>query len=124
LTTAEGKTAFSTGTAVYELPATANPALSATGQGLGSVVLGIRPEDVCLSLTPEPDHEPGEIFVTEPLGPDVLVTVKVQDTMVKARVPAPFRVSKDSRVYVRLTPNKIHLFGEEDGAAVLAPTPV
>src|SRR5882757_647710 len=114
-----GKVAFTYEADSYVLP----DGHSLPTENLDSVVLGIRPEDVQLSLTPEPDHQPGEIFVTEPLGPDVLVTVQVQGALIKARVPAPFRVAKDSAIYLRIVPSKIHLFAESDGRALLAPSP-
>ncbi|MGW6195189.1 ABC transporter ATP-binding protein [Kribbella sp. NPDC055110] len=85
------------------------------------VVLGIRPEDVTLSTTPVQGHHPGKVFVAEPLGPDVLVTVRIEGELIKARVPTPFRLGHDSTVYVGINPNRLHLFKASDGAALHAP---
>src|SRR6266511_2210602 len=65
-----------------------------------AVVLGIRPEDVSLSPSPTPGYRPGKVFVSEPLGPDVLVTVRIDGELIKARVPTPFHLGHDSTVYV------------------------
>ncbi|NUR94170.1 MAG: ABC transporter ATP-binding protein [Kribbellaceae bacterium] len=85
------------------------------------VLLGIRPEDLTLSTTPVQGHHPGKVFVSEPLGPDVLVTVNIEGELLKARVPTPFRLGHDSTVYVGLDPNRLHLFNATDGTALTAP---
>jgi multiple sugar transport system ATP-binding protein len=97
------------------LPATANAV-----RYEGDVVLGIRPEDVRLG---EPDGRPGRVFVTEPLGADVLVTVDVGGELVKSRVPAPFRAGRDEPVTVTFRPERLHLFAAESGVALHAPSP-
>jgi multiple sugar transport system ATP-binding protein len=86
-----------------------------------TVVLGIRPEDITLSTNPVQGHHPGKVFVSEPLGPDVLVTVRVEGELIKARVPTPFRLGHDSTVYVGFNPHRLHLFNASDGTALHAP---
>jgi multiple sugar transport system ATP-binding protein len=85
------------------------------------VVLGIRPEHVSLSPVPAPGHREGRVFVAEPLGPDVLVTVRIDGELVKARVPTPFRLGHDSTVHVGLTRERLHVFAAADGRALQAP---
>ncbi|WP_232662038.1 ABC transporter ATP-binding protein [Pseudonocardia sp. TRM90224] len=82
------------------------------------VELGIRPEHVRVSATPQEGHLPGKVFVTELLGADVLVTVKVGEALVKARVPTPFEIGLDSAAYVGIDPRKVHLFAVSDGRAL------
>ncbi|MFI7067558.1 ABC transporter ATP-binding protein [Kribbella sp. NPDC050124] len=89
-----------------------------------AVVLGVRPEDVSLSPEPLPGYRPGKVFVSEPLGPDVLVTVRIDGELIKARVPVPFRLGHDSTVYVGFNPERLHLFTASDGAALHAPQAV
>ncbi|MET7338639.1 ABC transporter ATP-binding protein [Nonomuraea sp. NPDC005650] len=86
-----------------------------------AVVLGVRPEDVTLSPTPVAGYQPGKVFVSEPLGPDVLVTVRIGGELLKARVPVPFRLGHDSTVYVGFNQNRLHLFRASDGTALHAP---
>jgi multiple sugar transport system ATP-binding protein len=88
-----------------------------------AVVLGVRPEDVSLSPEPLPGYRPGKVFVSEPLGPDVLVTVRIDGELIKARVPTPFRLGHDSTVHVGFNPDRLHLFAVSDGAALHAPQP-
>jgi multiple sugar transport system ATP-binding protein len=103
-------------------PSPAQPSVpSGTGQDDRRVVLGIRPEDITISTTPVDGHHPGKVFLSEPLGPDVLVTVRIEGELIKARVPTPFRLGHDSTVYVGLNPNRLHLFTASDGIALHAP---
>ncbi len=80
-------------------------------------VLGIRPEDVRLA---DQGGAPGQIFVAELLGADVLVTVRLGEDLVKARVPAPYDGRVNAGVSVVIAPDKVHLFDPSDGRAVLA----
>ncbi|MGH3586839.1 MAG: ABC transporter ATP-binding protein, partial [Pseudonocardia sp.] len=80
-------------------------------------VLGVRPEDVQVS---DREGHPARIFVAELLGADVLVTVSLGDTLVKARVPAPYDAAVNADVSVVIDPEKVHLFDPADGRAVLA----
>ncbi|MEV5963689.1 ABC transporter ATP-binding protein [Kribbella sp. NPDC051952] len=103
-----------------------SPALTQTvdlpaGPDDPAVVLGVRPEDVTLSSTPVVGHHPGKVFVAEPLGPDVLVTVRIEGELIKARVPTPFRLGHDSTVFVGFNPSRLHLFNASDGTAIHAP---
>jgi multiple sugar transport system ATP-binding protein len=63
---------------------------------------------------------PGQIFVAELLGADVLVTVRLGEELVKARVPAPYDGRVNAGVSVVIAPDKVHLFDPSDGRAVLA----
>ncbi|MFD9889873.1 ABC transporter ATP-binding protein [Amycolatopsis sp. NPDC059027] len=83
------------------------------------VVLGVRPEDLRLN-GPDGEGRRGKVFVAEPLGADVLVTVDI-GALVKARVPAPFRTSHDDPVSVVFRPDRLYLFDAESGAALFAP---
>ncbi|WHT21947.1 ABC transporter ATP-binding protein [Crossiella sp. CA-258035] len=113
----DGVRRFRGGGVVLDLP----PA--AAGLPTGAVDLGIRPEHVRIADVPRPGHLPGRVFVAELLGSDVLVTVEVGDTLVKARVPAPFLLRQDSSVHLGLDPAEIHLFATEDGRALMRGRP-
>jgi multiple sugar transport system ATP-binding protein len=109
-----GRLLFELGSVTVELPEHAGPAVDRLSGR--EAVLGIRPEDVQLS-----DHgAAGQIFVAELLGADVLVTVRLGEELVKARVPAPFDGRVNAGVSVVLAPDKVHLFDPADGRAVLA----
>lgn len=60
-------------------------------------------------------------LVSEPLGPDVLVTVRIDGELLKARVPTLFSLGHDRTVYVGFNPDRLHLFAAADGTALRAP---
>ncbi|MBO0743699.1 MAG: ABC transporter ATP-binding protein [Candidatus Dormibacteraeota bacterium] len=91
------------------------------GRGERPVVLGIRPEDVKMSLAPSPGFDPAKVFVEEPMGADVLVTLEVGDDLVKARVEAPFSAGTGNPVQVRLQPERLYFFDAESGNLLAAP---
>ncbi|GAA0588789.1 ABC transporter ATP-binding protein [Kribbella sandramycini] len=108
------------GVRMFRSTALSQPIAVSDGQP-ADVVLGVRPEDVALSPTPVEGYRQGRVFVSEPLGPDVLVTVRIEDELLKARVPTPFRLGHDAPVYVGLNPERLHLFSAADGTALQAP---
>ncbi len=116
-----GELADVDGVRIFRAPAFTQPLRLDAEPADPAVVLGIRPEDITLSTTPEAGHHPGKVFVSEPLGPDVLVTVRIEGELIKARVPTPFRLGHDSTVYVGFNPNRLHLFAAADGTALHAP---
>jgi multiple sugar transport system ATP-binding protein len=98
-----------------ELPA---GSVGKLGADQRDVVLGVRPEDVRLSDTPQPGFHPGTVFIAELLGADVLVTVDVQGELVKVRTPPPVQLGPDTRVHVGFPQHKLHLFATDDGRSL------
>ncbi|HZX08933.1 ABC transporter ATP-binding protein [Kribbella sp.] len=118
-----GELADVDGTRAFRSKALTQPLTPPSAAPDRAVVLGIRPEDITLSTTPVEGYHPGKVFVSEPLGPDVLVTVNIEGELLKARVPTPFRLGHDSTVYVGFDPARLHLFTTTDGTALHAPQP-
>jgi ABC-type sugar transport system ATPase subunit len=79
----------------------------------GPLTLGIRPEDVTLSLTPIDNAFPAAVFVSEPLGNEVIVNVLVGEAIVKVRADPSIRPKRDDRVYLSANPARIHVFGAD-----------
>jgi len=79
------------------------------------VVLGVRPEDVAIG---EGDVE-GEVYVVEPLGRDVLVTLKVGQATLKALAPPELSCKIGDRVQLDLLQGRLHLFDADTGQALL-----
>ncbi|GAA1578096.1 MULTISPECIES: ABC transporter ATP-binding protein [Kribbella] len=116
-----GELSDADGTRAFRSAALTQPLTQRLEAAERAVVLGIRPEDLTVSTTRVEGHHPAKVFVSEPLGPDVLVTVNIQGELLKARVPTPFRLGHDSTVYVGLNPDRLHLFDAADGTALHAP---
>ena len=82
---------------------------------VGLVDLGVRPEH----LRADPA---GPIVTTvdlvEPLGPDTLVTVRLGQQRLIARLPGDADISPGDRLPLSVDPTQIRLFGREDGRAL------
>jgi len=81
------------------------------------VILGIRPEDVSLNL--EGKGVPGDIYVTEPLGRDMLVHLHVGEIELSALLSPDFPGKMGDRVWLNLNTDKIHLFDSETEESLL-----
>ena len=79
------------------------------------VEVGIRPEDVSLAS----DGIRSAVFVTEPLGGETVVDLKIGDQIVKALVAPADAPATGASVGARFDPARLHLF-DETGRAVLS----
>jgi multiple sugar transport system ATP-binding protein len=74
------------------------------------VVLGIRPEHVRVSDVPTDHSVPARLFVAEPLGAEVLLTLELGGELIKAKVEAPFRAEPDTPLHLTFRPDRLHVF--------------
>ncbi len=78
------------------------------------IVLGIRPEDVKIHL--EKPKEPSihaEVYVTEPLGNETVVDIKLGDNVIKVLAEPDFAGIPNQTVWITMNYAKLHLFHEE-----------
>jgi len=78
----------------------------------GRVTLGVRSEDVAVG--PGGGLE-GRIYAVENHGVEKIVTLKLDEQLVKATVPAQTAVEVDSAVSLIFNPRKLHFFDVESG---------
>jgi ABC-type sugar transport system ATPase subunit len=72
----------------------------------GPVTLGVRPEDLTLVA----EGQPATVFVSEPLGNEVIVNVTVGETLVKLRAGPSVRPTRGETVFVAADPERLHVF--------------
>jgi multiple sugar transport system ATP-binding protein len=82
------------------------------------VVLGIRPEDIELSMTDQSGWSTGRVYVTEEMGNENLVVLNCDGGRITARVPSDMRLDFDTPVWFRMRPDKVHRFHKSTGARV------
>lgn len=94
------------------------------------VVLGIRPQDLGVTLGEEAEERgvvvyrfpsssvPAEIYTTEPLGDSTILDLKVGDKLLKALVGATFEGDAGAKVTIRFPSGRIHLFERHSGRAI------
>jgi multiple sugar transport system ATP-binding protein len=92
-------------------------AAAVVGANSGSVVLGVRPEDISLSTDKASGHL-ATVFVEEPMGADVLVTLSLGPALLKARADAEFHADPGQPLGLTFAEHKLHLFAEDDGRAL------
>jgi len=83
----------------------------------GEMVLGVRPEDMIVRL--DGGGVPAEVYVTEPLGRDVLVHMRAGKVELTALLPPSFEADMGDRVYLNVNPEKLHLFDAETEKSLL-----
>ena len=79
------------------------------------IIVGVRPEDLKIHLT-MPDSRAAveaEIFVTEPLGNETIVDVKLGDEVFKIIDEPDFEGKSKQTVWIELNTSKLHLFHKE-----------
>jgi len=78
------------------------------------VVLGVRPENFV--ITSEMAGEEcflGEVYVTEPLGEDMIVDVTIPKNKLKLKTSVDLDISMGNKVWLEVMKNKMHLFNRE-----------
>jgi len=83
----------------------------------GKLVLGIRPEHVKLSSS---GNYWGEILATEYMGTSQIVTISTKNGEVKARINSTQRAEVGERVALTFDSEKITIFHENTGTALLS----
>jgi multiple sugar transport system ATP-binding protein len=90
------------------------PALAEALREGAECLLGIRPEDIRVEAAGE-DSFPATVYVSEPLGGETVVDLRVGQLLVKALSPASLEAKQDAEVQVSLDPARLHVFtGEGD----------
>jgi ABC-type sugar transport system ATPase subunit len=84
----------------------------------GSLKIGLRPEAIALSPDPIENAQPAEVFLSEPLGSEVIVNVKLGETLLKVRTDPAIRPNPGDTVYLLADPRGVRLFDAATGEAI------
>jgi multiple sugar transport system ATP-binding protein len=84
-------------------------------RGSGSVILGVRPEDIKLSVTEFALGLPATVYVTESLGNETFVFVNLGNRRVVARTGSAMRLGIESKVWISFDETKMHFFDPQSG---------
>jgi multiple sugar transport system ATP-binding protein len=95
----------------YPLP----PALSGAAQHAPSrkITFGVRPEDIDLAANGAASSVAAQVYIQEPLGSDLFLTLDVGGQHIKARVSPDIDVRVGETLHVTLDDNRLHLFDEQ-----------
>ena len=86
-------------------------------ESAGACWVGVRPEDVHVERSG--DGIEASVYVTEPLGGETVVDLRIADRVVKALVSPTLELEPDQKVSVTLDAKRLHVFAE-DGQAILS----
>jgi multiple sugar transport system ATP-binding protein len=96
--------------------------LARVAAGRDRALFGIRPEDVLpVAGAQEAFSVPAAVVLTEPLGADTLVTLRVGGADLVGRWPPRFAAPAGAAVLAHLIPERMHLFDADSGAALTRP---
>ncbi len=103
--------------AVELLPGVGKAVLAAGGGG--DVTLGVRPEAIARATGPGPGVAAGRVYVTEPIGHNVLVDVRLGEALVRVRGHRDdellARLAPDDEVFVAVDPARVLVFDRASG---------
>lgn len=74
------------------------------------MVLGVRPEHIEVATSPRHGAVAGELALVEPLGRDLLLSVRRGQATLRALVPAGLRAQPRMPLWLRIPAERIHLF--------------
>ena len=86
--------------------------------GREQVTLGIRPEHVHVASSAREGWLPATAYVTELMGSETLVFLRLGDEKIVGRAPADFRAGIETPLWVRLEMEKVDFFDAATGASI------
>ncbi len=90
------------------------------GGGVDGVTLGIRPENVHVSTTQHDGWLPATVYVTELMGSESFVFLKLGGHKIIARAPADFRADEEAVVWLQFDTAKAHFFDAASGIRLIS----
>jgi multiple sugar transport system ATP-binding protein len=79
------------------------------------VTLGIRPLDIEVSMSEQAGWVPATVYVTELMGNETFVFLRVGDHKIIARASAECRAQEEDRVWLKFDTVKAHFFDPTSG---------
>ena len=96
--------------ATFSYPATGRLRAAANAPEGAALVLGVRPEDIAVSTDARPDAVRATVYMSEPLGRENLLTLKVGDVLFKVLASPDVRVALDQAAWLNFNAERVHLF--------------
>jgi multiple sugar transport system ATP-binding protein len=99
----------------HRIPIDDRNAARIRAHGQPTVLVGVRPDKVMLSMQPSPRGIPGEVFARQLLGSDMLVEMEVGENRIRAKTGTDFDGSIGDPCYVTLNSAAMHIFSAASG---------
>ncbi|RLE68368.1 MAG: sugar ABC transporter ATP-binding protein, partial [Thermoprotei archaeon] len=95
------------------------PELASALQGRQEFIFGVRPQDVKVSRREVQGGIQFRVYVSEPLGDRVVLTLVNGDVMIKALTDPDFKAEMGERVWVSFDFRKVHIFDKRSENVVV-----
>jgi multiple sugar transport system ATP-binding protein len=82
------------------------------------LTIGVRPEDVEVSVVEQTGWNPARVYVVESMGNESFVRLNADSAQITARVPVDMGLDFDQTVWFRARPDKARFFDSETKEAV------
>lgn len=82
----------------------------------GRVIVGIRPHETRVSLSPQPGGYAADVYGVEPLGGATTFTLRLDDQVVKVKAPAMVHADIGQILYLTVDERALHFFDPESTA--------
>ncbi|MDP7657815.1 MAG: ABC transporter ATP-binding protein [Nitrososphaerales archaeon] len=80
------------------------------------LILGVRPEEIAIVKEKSADSIEAEVFMTEPLGSEIIVILKIGENIVRAKVEPGTIIKIGDKVNLNINKKKIHIFNKSGEA--------
>jgi multiple sugar transport system ATP-binding protein len=84
------------------------------------VEIGIRPESFVLSNKQGGADIAGKVYITEPLGEDMIIDISIGEELVKAKTQIGFKTDVDEKIFMKVKFERIHIFDRNSGDSLLS----
>lgn len=104
---------------IFGLPVPAEiEKILATVKG-SELILGVRPEAIHIHKKRVQNSVEANVYVSETLGSEVIVTLELQGNLFKVKAPPAFEASAGEKVWMTFNENKIHIFDKRTQEAII-----
>ena len=91
-----------------------------TGNANGSVVVGIRPEDIAISSQPIPEAVEFSAYSVLPSGADSTIVARLGDVELTIKVMGISKIQMDSRIWLTFDPETLNLYDKASGNLIVS----
>ena len=83
------------------------------------LILGVRPEDISVDLSPSSGAVSATVYMTEPLGKETLLTLRTGEILIKVSTSSRLRLDIGDEVWMKFEEEAIHLFNGKTEEAII-----
>lgn len=86
----------------------------------GKTVIAVRPEDIAVSIRPEPDAVEFTAYSVLPAGADSTIVAQRGETEVTVKVMGISKIHMDEKIWLKFDPETLNLYDKESGNLLVA----